>query len=151
MKAHVLKVALSHSKKVFRKIAILGDQSLDELHGVIFSAFDRYDEHLYSFFLPEKPTRSERAIWQSDQFCHPMAMDEYDEIPNKYDASAVSIDSLGLGVKQKFYYLFDYGDSWWHEITYEGVTACDVDACPAVILVNGASPDQYPNFEEEEE
>ncbi len=48
---HVLKVALDGSRGTWRRIAILGDQSLDDLHRAIFLAFDRYDEHLYTFYL----------------------------------------------------------------------------------------------------
>ncbi len=110
MKAHIFKVSLFHAKRIYRQIACLGSQSLDGLHQAIFSAFDRYDEHLYSFYFPSKPTKSIGVIRQSLQYSHPMALDgvTYYEQQN---ATGISIESLDLVVKQKFYYLFDYGDN----------------------------------------
>ena len=32
-----------------RTLEIRGDQTLDELHEIIFMAFDRFEEHLYEF------------------------------------------------------------------------------------------------------
>ena len=43
----VLKVALAGRKGIWRKIALRGGQTLDDLHEAIFEAFDRDDEHLY--------------------------------------------------------------------------------------------------------
>ena len=45
----VLKVALEGDKSVWRRIAFRGDQTLDDVHEAVYRAFDRYDEHLYSF------------------------------------------------------------------------------------------------------
>jgi hypothetical protein len=46
---YTLKVALEGDCGIWRKIAIRGGQSLDDLHCIIFDAFDREEEHLYSF------------------------------------------------------------------------------------------------------
>ena len=48
----IFKVALAGRKSIWRKIAMRGNQTLDDLHEAIFDAFDRYDEHLYSFYFP---------------------------------------------------------------------------------------------------
>ena len=50
----IFKVGLSGRKSIWRKIAIKANQTLDDLHEIIYEAFDRDDEHLYSFFLPPK-------------------------------------------------------------------------------------------------
>jgi hypothetical protein len=71
MNIYVFKVALFYAKRIYRKIAIEGDQPLDDLHQVIYEAFDRYDEHLYSFYFPFKPTQSKHIIRKSPQFTHP--------------------------------------------------------------------------------
>jgi len=149
MKAHIFKVSLFHAKRIYRQIACLGSQSLDGLHKAIFSAFDRYDEHLYSFYFPSKPTKSMGVIRQSLQYSHPMALDgvTYHE---QQDATGVSIESLGLVGKQKFYYLFDYGDEWWHEVTYEGIKDCEENDYPSILLRKGDSPEQYPDVDEYE-
>jgi len=149
MKAHTFKVSLYYSKRIYRQIACLGNQSLDDLHEAIFSAFDRDDEHLYSFYFPTKPTKNIRLIRTSAQYSHPMALsgESYYE---QHDASDVTIESLDLFEKQKFYYLFDYGDQWWHEITYEGINDCTAKKYPAILLKKGKSPEQYPEDDEYE-
>ena len=38
-------------KKISREIEIRGDQTLEQLHEVIFKAYDRWEEHLYEFHL----------------------------------------------------------------------------------------------------
>nr|VFJ66209.1 MAG: pRiA4b ORF-3-like protein [Candidatus Kentron sp. FM]VFJ66281.1 MAG: pRiA4b ORF-3-like protein [Candidatus Kentron sp. FM]VFK09249.1 MAG: pRiA4b ORF-3-like protein [Candidatus Kentron sp. FM] len=147
MKAHLFKVALSFDKRTYRRIACLDTDSLEELHNEIFRAFDRYDEHLYSFYFPVKPTKSLSTIRHSPAYCHSYVLEE-DELPNHNCAFSASIASLGLTPKQKCYYLFDYGDQWWHEITYEGVGECPETAYPVTIARKGESPPQYPDYEE---
>ena len=149
MNAHSFKVSLFYSKRIYRRIVCLGSQSLDDLHDAIESAFDRYDEHLYSFYFPSKPTKSMGLIRESLQYSHPMALDGmiYHE---QHDATGVPIESLGLVEKQKFYYLFDYGDEWWHEITFEGIKECKEKEYPACVLIKGESPEQYPDIDEYE-
>ena len=53
----VFKVALAGKKSIWRKIALPADYTLDDLHEAIFDAFDRYDEHLYSFYFPPPGTK----------------------------------------------------------------------------------------------
>ncbi len=48
-----------------------------------------------------------------------MADEFFDKEQN--EASEATIQSLKLRMKQKFYYLFDWGDKWWHELIFEGV------------------------------
>jgi hypothetical protein len=144
---HVIKVSLMHDKTVYRKIAIRGDQTLKDLHDAIFDAFDREEEHLYSFFFPDKPTKSKRTITGSLEYSITGMTDEFfDEERN--DASEATIQFLNLRMKQKFYYLFDWGDEWWHELTYEGVKDIGKIDLPEVIERKGESPPQYPDYDE---
>lgn len=145
---HVIKVALMYDKTIYRKIAIRGDQTLEDLHNAIFYAFDREEEHLYSFFFPDKPTKSKRTIMESLEYTMTGMADElFDKEQN--EASEATIQSLKLRMKQKFYYLFDWGDEWWHELTYEGVKDIRTEDLPAVIVTKGESPPQYPDYDEE--
>ncbi|MCK4506478.1 MAG: hypothetical protein KAW14_12755 [Candidatus Aegiribacteria sp.] len=146
---HVIKVALMYDKTVYSKIAIRGDQTLKDLHDAIFEAFNREEEHLYSFFFPDKPTKSKRTIIKSTEYTITGMADEFfDEERN--DASEATIQSLNLRMKQKFYYLFDWGDEWWHEVTFEGVKDIRIEDLPAVIVARGESPPQYPDSDEED-
>jgi hypothetical protein len=67
------------------------------------------------------------------------------------NAAVTSIESLKLNEKQKLYYLFDFGDDWWHEISVEQVDGnADEGKYPKIIERKGESPPQY-QYEDEEE
>ena len=120
MKIYTFKVALLQDKRTYRIIEIHSEQSLHDLHMRIFNAFNRDDEsHLYSFYLPERPTQSIRIIRAAEEYTDPRMLKgkEVNDIDDMRDAARMKIGMLRLRVKQKFYYLFDFGDCWWHEIT----------------------------------
>jgi len=56
MKTFIFKVKLKYDKRVWRKIEILGSQTLDDLHMAIQEAFNFDDDptHLYFFFMSGK-------------------------------------------------------------------------------------------------
>jgi hypothetical protein len=142
----VFKVGLSGRKSIFRRIAVRSDQTLDDLHGAIFSAFDRDDEHLYAFYFPPPGTKSLRNIQRnSTEYTSP----EMDEGAN---AAEVLLQALNLKPKQTFYYLFDFGDEWWHEVSVEQVDApVEAGNYPRVLESKGKSPAQYPDLEDDED
>lgn len=50
------------------------------------------------------------------------------------------------------YYLFDYGDEWEHDITVKKVIALDPkEKYPKVLKITGKIPEQYPDYDEEDE
>ncbi len=153
----VVKVALAYSKKIWRNIAIQDGHTLHDLHNIIFEAFDRDDEHMYSFFFPHSGKKlNPRKIRQSsDEYTHPYACEDremFDSGSEAHDASAVTIESLDLTEGQVFYYLFDFGDEWWHEITVEKIDGtADDEKYPRIIERKGDSPEQYPDPDEDED
>ena len=149
----VFKVALQAQKKVWRRIAMRSDQTLEDLHDGIFDAFDRYDEHLYSFYLLPPGVKGRRALVESVEYTSPYMFEQPDAFGwgEAYDASATAIGSLGLEPKRQLRYLFDFGDDWWHEITVEQIDGPpDNGDYPRVIERRGDSPPQYPDIEEED-
>jgi hypothetical protein len=139
---HVLKVALMHDRRTYRSIGIRGNQSLMDLHYAIFQAFEMEEMHLYSFFLPPRPTTSRRVIMDSIEFTDTEAV--FPTTRNEqYDSSFVAVANLGLTLKQKFYYVFDWGDEWWFELTYQGMKDIDIDDPPKVIAKKGELPPRY--------
>jgi len=150
----ILKVSLLNSE-VWRKIAIREGCTLHDLHNFIFDAFDRYDDHMYSFYVPHSRKKfNPRTIRNySDEFIHPYACEEQEMFGSEtQDASTAPIESLDLIDKQKFYYLFDFGDMWWHEITVEITDEpADDEKYPRILERNGKSPDQYPDYDEDGE
>jgi len=137
VKTYIFKVKLKYDKRVWRKVEILGSQTLDDLHMAIQEAFnfDGDPTHLYSFFMSGK-------AWDRDspKYCHP----EADGPP----ATRVRIKSLNLRPKQKFLYLFDYGHQWEFEVEFlkEGIP--EKAAYPRIIDSRGRAPEQYPEYEE---
>ena len=59
-----------------------------------------------------------------------------------------TIESLALDEGQIFYYLFDFGDDWWHEIKIEKTDEpADNDKYPRIAERKGQSPEQYPDHD----
>jgi hypothetical protein len=136
---YTFKVSLKESPRIWRKIEINGNQTLHQLHKAIFRAFDRFDEHLYAFFLSNKP-------WDSSS--------EYgipDPESNTKNAKRVRINSLSLRINSKFLYLFDFGDEWWHSIRLFSIKEDKPKGTyPRVVEGQGTSPPQYPPYDEYE-
>lgn len=152
---YLLKVVLEGDLKIWRTIAIRGGQTLDDLHNIIFDAFDRDDDHMYSFYLLDKPskTRPRRIYEVSTEYTHPFNFEEGGFYNREiFNAAATTMDSLDLRPGQILYYLFDFGDEWWHVITVEKTDGiADTKEYPRIVDRKGESPEQYPEWEEEED
>ncbi|MCK5156923.1 MAG: hypothetical protein KAQ69_10860 [Spirochaetales bacterium] len=154
MKVYCIKAALFYNKRTYRNIEIIENQSLADLHDSIFAAFDRDDEHLYSFFLTGKAMKSTRGIHDFPEITHPMNMEELFGFSHgeKHNAEKTKIRDLDLFEKDKFYYLFDFGDDWWHELTVLKIEeASALKGYPRIIKRVGDSPEQYPDYDYEDE
>jgi hypothetical protein len=135
------------SGKVKRTIEIRGDQTLADLHEALFTAFDRYDEHMYEFqfgLRPQDPANRRYVL--------PMALEDNFGFDDDRPAAAVDVttlDSLRLRVGQTFGYWFDFGDDWWHRIDVLAIDdAVPPGTYPKVTARVGESPQQYPEAEE---
>jgi len=149
-KVFIFKAALAGDKHIWRKIAIPGDHTLEDLHKAIFFAFDRFDEHLYSFFLTSIQTKSEKKIMESPEYASSMSIEEdyLSDEQDKYNAGEIKIEDLDLEINDTFYYLFDYGDEWWHEIRLENMEEFQKGQLhPQLVEARGKSPKQYPDPE----
>jgi len=155
MLVYQFKVALDDDKRIYRKIAILENQTLADFHEIIFSAFDRYDEHLYSFYLTRKIMSRRRSRYNFPEYTIIFESDDDNIFFNnkeKYDVSQTKIGTLKLNEKDKFYYLFDFGDCWWHEITLLSIIETNKTiGYPKIIKIVGESPEQYPDYEEDDD
>ena len=142
----VFKISLKRRRRASRTLALRGDQTLDHLHEAIFQAFDRSDPHLYSFYMPKRPQRGTHPGTKVREYTAPEGYEGPDPFGGQvtYDAARVRLDALGLKVGQRFEYLFDFGDSWEHEISVEAIgPAHGTVGYPQLIESRGASPRQY--------
>ena len=149
----VFKVALQAQRKIWRRVALRSDQTLDDLHECIFVAFDRDDEHLYSFYLLPLGAKGRRALDDSIEFTSPIILEHAGQLGWKetYDASQSTIGRLGLAPRRQLRYLFDFGDDWWHHITVEQVDGTpERGKYPRILESHGDSPPQYPDPEEDD-
>ena len=131
--------------EVWRIIAISPQSTLVDFHKIIFKAFDRFDEHLWSFFMG-KPFAKGTQEYLSRSFD--------DDFPRgtKVLASKIKLQDLPLDKRRKIYYLFDYGDEWWHDIRFLGEAEAEPgEKYPRIEEKHGESPPQYLYDEEEEE
>ena len=150
---YVVKVALAGEKGVWRRIAVRSNQTLDNLHAVIFRAFDRFEEHLYSFYLAPPGTRGRAALRDAVEYTSPIMIEEANPFGGRpvHNAGITTIGSLGRTARSTLRYLFDFGDSWWHDITVEQTDGKPEQMrYPCVLEKHGASPPQYIYPEEDE-
>lgn len=142
---YVFKITLAGTRSIWRKIALRGDQTLDDLHAAVFYAFDRFDEHLYSFYFLKPGARGRDCLRDAVEYGHPMNAEDSNPVGGAgvRNAATATLDSLKLKVGQRFEYLFDFGDSWWHEVTVEQVRSIRGTDSPGLVEKHGASPPQY--------
>jgi len=131
---HRFKVSLKDRPDIWCIIEIKESQMLSSLHKAIFNAFDRFEECPYSFFMSNKPYDKE------SEYASPVV----DTSGKSRLATRIRIDSLALRPGQKFLYLFDYDDEWWHEVELVGVSEkVPRGSYPRVVKKQGKSPPQY--------
>jgi hypothetical protein len=148
---YTLRVGLSHGpvsekyagQEISRTIQIHGQQTLHDLHGAIFDAFDREEEHLYEFNFGEGPEdRSEIYSYHSEWD---------DELEDAGDTDTTTLDSLNLEVGRYFGYIFDMGDYWEHVIEVAAVEGAPAKIeSPRLLESVGPSPPQYPDEDDDE-
>jgi Domain of unknown function (DUF6398)/Plasmid pRiA4b ORF-3-like protein len=128
---------LKKNPQVVRTIEIRGDQTLADLHRIIFEAFDREEEHLYEFQLKGKGPGAPNA----DRYG--VALDSSDS-SLAGEADKTLIGTLDLAVEEPFGYWFDFGDDWWHQVGVRSITEPQPNVnYPRITHRIGASPPQY--------
>jgi hypothetical protein len=132
LQTYIFKVTYLRDPDVWRKIEVSENQTLDDLHYAIQKAVRFDDDHLYSFYL------SGRA-WDSDtEYASPRTGE-------RRSAAKIKIRDLSLRRKQRFLYLFDYGDEHHFEVQLIDVNLdAPKDArYPRVVERHGKNPSQY--------
>jgi hypothetical protein len=130
---------------VARTIEIRGDQTLADLHQILFKAFDREEEHLYEFqFKGEGP-----ADPNAERYVSPLAVDHADELEVDGISTETTLGSLDLEVGEPFGYWFDFGDDWWHQINVISIEDhIPQGHYPKITNRVGDSPPQYADFDD---
>jgi hypothetical protein len=79
--------------------------------------------------------------------------EEYEDEDAAGDVRTTTLTSLNLRKGQNFLYLFDYGDEWRFNVKLHAINENgDPEAeYPKIVESVGTAPQQYPDWEEEEE
>lgn len=127
-----------------RIVDIRGSQTLDALHMAIFRAFDREEAHMYEFQMGGKKPMARKAVRYGI-----LLEDGYQ---GEKSAETTAITELNLTSGSVFFYWFDFGDDWWHEIRLLAINppVQGKGRYPRIVEKKGESPPQYPDWEAEE-
>ncbi|HEY68139.1 MAG TPA: plasmid pRiA4b ORF-3 family protein [Thermoflexia bacterium] len=130
LQTYTFKVTYLRKPSVWRTIEIAENQTLHDLHYAIQKAVDFDADHLYSFFM------SGQAWDDSTEYAHPYAKGP--------SAANVKIRDLNMRMKQRFLYLFDYGDEHRFEVQLVGINPdAPKGKYPRVVERHGKNPRQY--------
>jgi hypothetical protein len=131
---YTFKVSLD--KDIWSKIQLSAHDTLHDLHNLIQEAFQFENDHMYSFFMDGKP-------WSKNEFKCP-----FDD--EGVCADEVEIGELELIEKQRFLYIFDYGDDWRFNIEVFEIQNDDIEEFQGKIIESkGEPPKQYPHYDDE--
>jgi len=104
-----LKVSLDGSKPpIWRRILVPGDFTLVQLHKVIQLCMGWTDSHMHEFLI--------------DSSCYSLPEEESSgRIGKPKNEAKFTLAALGEKLSDGFYYIYDFGDDWAHQITVEKV------------------------------
>ena len=143
----VFKVALADRKSIWRRIALRGSQTLDELHEAIYDAFDRTTSTSTPSTFRSPVPRAGHGLATRLNTPARSIVKTPGRSPTCRCAMRRRPSSVpwGLRPKQVFLYLFDFGDEWWHEITVEQIDATpEKGEYPRVLEKHGRVPTPVP-------
>ena len=105
-----LKVTLDGmAPPIWRRIEVAGTTTLEELHFIIQDVMGWTNSHLHDF-----------AIGRN-HISEPADGPGFDFSPPRNSGEDVAVSQLGLRVKGKLTYTYDFGDSWTHTVLVEAI------------------------------
>lgn len=128
-------------RKVARRIELKETQKLDDLHeAIIYKSFKWDDPHLYSFFMDNKAYSKNREAEYSLET-------DNEFTGEKTNSSKTALKDLNLKMRQKFLFVFDFGDDHHFRITVNGFGEVQKGKkYPLLLEVKGKAPVQYPRW-----
>ena len=121
-----LKITLNGIRPpIWRRVLVADDSTLNDLHYVIQAAINWTDSHLHKFEVKRK------------SYMDPFQGDPY---PGGFfgswaeDEAQVQLRDLKLTAGERFYYEYDFGDSWGHSVLVEKILPRDPEVALPVCL-----------------
>ena len=141
---HILRATLSGKPSVYRDIEIASSDSLYDLAEAIVRAFGFDFDHAFGFY-----TGLTRKTMQAQP-----RYELFADMDKSTDAQSVKKTSVARAfpkVGRKMMFLFDYGDEWLFRVEVVGLGEKVAKArYPKIVASAGASPEQYPDMDDEE-
>lgn len=131
-------ISVSAGTGCYRHIQISQKASLFRLHEAILEAFEFEDDHAHAFFMDNR-------IWSQYDAYYSMKMDSHDRL-----TKSRKLEKLNLKKGSQFKYVFDFGDEWRFQCKVLRELEEDTKT-PLVIRSVGEPPEQYPEWEEDED
>ena len=130
-------ISVSAGTGCYRHIQISKSATLYKLHKAIINAFDFEDDHAHAFFM-------DNHYWSGYAAFFSMKMHGDERLTKSY-----KLEKLNLTKGDQFKYVFDFGDEWRFQckVLRELEELSDI---PRIIRSVGESPEQYPEWEDEE-
>lgn len=120
-----------------RQLAVPGNETLDDLHDLLRTAFGWDDDHLYSFWLNGEFWSGPETEYTSPVEAEPGAK-----------TAEVAVDDLELRPGQQIAYLFDFGDEWRVLIRVDEIRQ-EHGTTGRLLQSLGEAPPQYAPLSEE--
>ena len=131
-------ISVSAGTGCYRHIQISKSATLYRLHEAILEAFEFMDDHAHAFFMDNK-------TWSQYDAYYSMKMDGSERL-----TKSRKLEKLNLKKGSQFKYVFDFGDEWRFQCKVLRELEENTKT-PLVIREVGQSPEQYPEYEDEEE
>ncbi|MBS3098842.1 hypothetical protein J4462_01370 [Candidatus Pacearchaeota archaeon] len=136
---------LCSEEKITRRLELLEEQTLDDLHeAIIYHAFGWDDPHMYAFYMDNKSYSKNHKM---EYASHPEGDGFTSE---KQNSTETKLKNLKLEKKQKFLFVFDFGDDHMFSIKVKDFSETkEGTKYPTILEENGKAPEQYPDYDEE--
>lgn len=132
---YIFKVSMG---KIWRRIAISGRYTLEDLSNTILDAYNFDNDHLHQFTYRDRFG----ALVEVNHY--------YTEDPPL--TSEVSVGEIPLRPGDSMKYLFDFGDCWRFDVKLESIDPANTSIKePEILEEHGKAPRQYPSWDEDDE
>lgn len=131
-------ISVSAGTGCYRHIQISKSATLYRLHEAILDAFEFVDDHAHAFFMDNK-------TWSQYDAYYSMKMDGHERL-----TKGRKLEKLNLKKGSQFKYVFNFGEEWRFQCKVLRELEENTKT-PMVIREVGQSPEQYPEYEDEEE
>jgi len=146
-KTYIIRVKFEARKKIYRDIELPENTSLYSFAKAILDAFGFDFDHLFGF--GNKPGYYHSDIqYELKTEGSSFALFEGESVPGDVKKITISEVPFFSQIKDKMYFLFDFGDDWSFEIELRDFQEVKKDKeYPVILKVNGEAPEQYPEWD----